>query len=386
MNIQPFTIHIPDAVLDDLRERLARTRWPDQLPDAAPWQYGTDLAFLKDLLSYWQEKFDWRAQEEHLNSFPNFRADVGGLGIHFVHLKGKGPNPLPIILTHGWPSTYFEELKVARLLADPAAHGDDPLDSFDVVVPSLPGFGFSDVTREQGVNAVRVADAWARLMTEGLGYRRFGAHGGDLGAGITTRLAYAYPDMMPGIHLTMLSAQPQPAPSPESLSASEKSFLKQREEWREQEAGYSHVHGTKPQMLAYGLNDSPAGLASWIIHHFRAWSDCDGDVERSFTKDELLTGVTIYWVTQTINSSVRYYYETRHHPWRLRDGERIEVPTGVALFPKEISSPPREWAERSFNVQRWTEMPAGGHFAALEQPELLAKDLTDFFRPLRTGD
>ncbi len=383
MEIKPFTIDVPDEVLADLRERLARTRWPDQLPDAEPWEYGTDLTYLRSLMSYWQEDFDWRAQEHHLNSFPNFKANVNGLGIHFVHLKGKGPDPYPIILTHGWPSTYFEELEVAQILADPAAFGGDAADAFDVVVPSLPGFGFSDIATERGVNAVRVADTWVQLMTEGLGYGRFAAHGGDLGAGITAYMGYAHPEVLSGIHLTMLTVQPQPAPSPDSLSERERGYLALMADWREREGGYSHIHGTKPQMLSYGLNDSPVGLAAWVIHHFRSWSDNDGDVEDSFTTDELLTGLTIYWVTRTINSSVRYYYESRHHPWRLGEGERIEVPVGIAQFPREVGRPPREWAERVVNVQGWSEMPEGGHFAALEEPQLMAQDLTEFFRRYR---
>ncbi|MBM3946065.1 MAG: epoxide hydrolase 1, partial [SAR202 cluster bacterium] len=299
MDIAPFAVNIPDSVLTDLKERLTRTRWPDQLPDAAPWEYGTDAAYAKGLVEYWRTRFDWRARERYLNSFPNFRANVGGMGIHFARLKGRGRNPLPIILTYGWPSTYFEELKFAGLLADPASHGADPADSFDVVVPSLPGYGFSDITRRRGVNTAVVADLWAQLMTEGLGYTRFGAHGGDWGAAVTTRLGYARPGPVAGIHITLIGAQPNPTPPESDLSEREKQFLVDRADWQDREGGYSHIQGTKHPMLAYGLNDSPAALAAWIVHHFRAWSDCGRDVERRFSKDDLLTTVTIYWVTQT---------------------------------------------------------------------------------------
>lgn len=383
MDITPFAIHIPDQVLADLRDRLAHTRWPDQLPDSAPWEYGSDLAYMKELTGYWRNRFDWNARERYLNTFPNFRANVGGVGIHFAHIRSRGPSPMPIMLTHGWPSAYVEELKLAQLLADPAAHGGRPEDSFDVVVPSLPGYGFSDVTRERGMNTVRIADLWAQLMTEGLGYRRFAAHGGDWGAAVTTRLGYAHPDKVTGIHVTLVGAQPNPLPAAASLSEREKRYLAEREEWTNREAGYSHIQGTRPQTLAFGLNDSPAGLAAWIVEKFRAWSDCGGDVERRFSKDDLLTTITIYWATQTINSSIRLYYENRRQPWRLNEGEKVRVPTAIALFPAEISLPPREWAERSYNVQRWTEMPTGGHFAAMEEPERLAEDIRAFFRPFR---
>ena len=291
---------------------------------------------------------------------------------------------MPLVITHGWPGSFFEMSKITPLLADPGSHGGDPADAFDVVVPSMPGYGFSDHPVRPGMHVLRVADLWARLMTEGLGYDRFGAQGGDWGASVTAYLGFAYPDNLIGVHLTsMTRPAPYLGPGAKELSEAEKGHLQQRENWLRTEAGYSHIQGTKPQTLSYGLNDSPAGLAAWIVEKYRAWSDCDGDVEKRFTKDELLTTITIYWATQSINSSTRLYHETLNYPWNMKQGERIRVPSAMAVFPREISRPPREWGERSYNVQRWTDMPRGGHFAALEEPELLAEDVRAFFRPLR---
>jgi pimeloyl-ACP methyl ester carboxylesterase len=380
MEVQPFKVAVDDWVMEDLRRRLAGTRWPDEIP-ASGWDYGSDLAYLKELVEYWRTSFDWRAQEKLINSFNHFRAEVEELNIHFIHERGKGPNPTPLIITHGWPSSFFEMYKIVPLLADPGSHGGDPADAFDVVAPSLPGFGFSDRPTQRGMDILRVADLWAKLMTEKLGYLRFGAQGGDIGVGVTSRLGFAHPENLTGIHLTSVT-RPTPylGPGARELSDAEKAHLDQREKWQQAEGGYSHIQGTKPQTLSYGLNDSPAGLAAWIVEKYRTWSDCGGDVESRFTKDELLTTITIYWITQTISSSTRMYYENQRQVWSLKSGERVQVPSGIALFPQEISRPPREWAERSYNVCRWTEMPRGGHFAALEEPELLAQDIRAFFR------
>jgi len=385
MELQPFKIAVDDEVLDDLRQRLAGTRWPDEIP-ASGWDYGSNLQYLKELVEYWRTSFDWRAQEKLINSFNHYKAEVDGLDIHFIHERGKGANPMPLVITHGWPSSFFEMSKIIPLLADPGSHGGDPADAFDVVAPSLPGFGFSDRPTQRGMQVLKVADMWAKLMTESLGYPRFAAQGGDIGAGVTARLGFAYPENLIGIHLTSVT-RPTPylGPGAEELSEAEKAMLDQRERWQQAEGGYAHIQGTKPQTLSYGLNDSPAGLAAWIVEKYRTWSDCDGDVESRFTKDELLTTITIYWVTQTISSSTRMYYENQRHTWSMKPAERIQAPAAVALFPKEISRPPREWAERSYNVRRWTEMPRGGHFAALEEPELLAEDIRAFFRPLRVN-
>ena len=372
-----------EGVLDDLRQRLADTRWPDEIPNSG-WDYGSNLDYVKGLVEYWRTGFDWRAQETLINSFSHFKAEVEGLNIHFIHERGKGPNPMPLVITHGWPSTFFEMHKIVPLLSDPGSHGGDPADAFHVVAPSLPGFGFSDRPQQRGMQVFKVADMWAKLMTEGLGYQRFAAQGGDIGAGVTSRLGYGHPDKMIGIHLTsMTRPTPYLGPGADELSDAEKALIDQREKWQQAEGGYAHIQGTKPQTLSYGLNDSPAGLAAWIVEKYRTWSDCDGDVEKRFTKDELLTTVTIYWVTQTISSSTRMYKENQSQTWTMGKSERIKPPSAMAVFPSEISRPPREWAERSYTLQRWTEMPRGGHFAALEEPQLLAEDIRAFFRPLR---
>lgn len=384
MDVKPFTIEVPDAVLDDLQRRLAQTRWSDEIP-GSDWDYGTNLSYLKTLVEYWRTHFNWRAQEKLLNTFSHYKATVDGLGIHFVQARGQGPNPMPLVITHGWPGSFFEMYKLIPLLTDPSRHGGDAADAFDVAVPSMPGYGFSDRPTQRGMHVLKVADLWVKLMTEDLGYPRFGAQGGDWGASVTNYLGFAYPQHLIGIHTTsMTRPTPYLGPGSKALSDAEKAFLEQRHAWLQAEGGYSHIQGTKPQTLSYGLNDSPAGLAAWIVEKYRTWSDCNGDVERRFTKDELLTTITLYWVTQTINASTRLYYETQQHPWELKQGERIPVPTGMAVFPKEISRPPREWGERSFNVQRWTEMPSGGHFAALEEPERLVEEIRAFFRPLRS--
>jgi pimeloyl-ACP methyl ester carboxylesterase len=383
MAVQPFKIEIPEQTLQDLQARLERTRWPDEI-HGSEWDYGTNMAYLKELVEYWRTSFDWRAQERLINSFSHFKTQVDGLEIHFIHEKGKGPNPVPLVVTHGWPGTFFEMHKIIPLLTDPASHGGDPADAFDVVAPSMPGYGFSGHPSERGMDVLGVGDVMAKLMTEGLGYQRFGAQGGDWGASVTAKLGLSYPDNVIGIYSTsVVRPTPYLGPGSRELTEAERGLLSQREDWLAAEGGYSHIQGTKPQTLAYGLNDSPAGLAAWIVEKYRTWSDCGGDVEKKFTKDELLTTITIYWVTESISSSTRLYYETLRKPWELGPDEGIRVPCAIAIFPKELSQPPREWAERSYNVQQWTVMPSGGHFAALEEPARLVDDIRNFFRPLR---
>jgi pimeloyl-ACP methyl ester carboxylesterase len=379
MTGESFRVHVPREILDDLHERLVRTRWTDEVRGAG-WDYGTNLAYLKELVAYWEKTFDWRAQEEAINRFSHYRARVDGFGIHFIREKGRGRDAFPLVLLHGWPASFLQMVKIIPLLADPASHGGDPVDSFDVIVPSLPGYGFSDRPRERGMTVARIASLVHRLVTEELGYERYGVRGSDMGAGVAQQLALTFPDSVIGIHLS--GTNPYFGETPPGLSPAEKVFLGKVEAFRMQEAGYAMVQGTKPQTLAYGLTDSPAGLAAWIIEKFRAWSDCGGDVEKRFTRDELLSNVMVYWATGTINSSCRLYYETMHSPWP-NAGKRVEVPTGVAMFPKDLVPAPREWAERQFNVTRWTEMPRGGHFGEMEEPELLADDIRAFFRTMR---
>jgi len=383
MDAVPFTIAVPDEVLADLVERLRRTRWPDAVAGSG-WDDGASLPYLKDLARTWAETFDWRAQERKLNELPQFRAEIDGLGIHFVHVRGRGPAPLPLLVSHGWPGSFAEMTRLVPLLADPGAHGGDPRDAFDVVVPSMPGYGFSDRPTERGVTNRRIADLWAQLMT-GLGYDRFAAQGGDWGAGVSTYLALRHPERLIGIHLNYIpgSYAPDLSPGTPPLSAEEQEFLAVRDRWIETEYAYGHLQATRPQTAAFGLNDSPAGLAAWIVEKLRDWSDCEGDVESRFSRDEILSHLTLYWVTGTIGSSMRLYRESRVTPLRLEPGQRVEVPTAAARFAKEAPFPPRSWIERGYDLRRYTEFPRGGHFAAMEEPELLAEDVRKFFKELR---
>jgi pimeloyl-ACP methyl ester carboxylesterase len=383
MAVEKFSVRVPEATLDDLNRRLDAVRWPDELP-GAQWDLGASLDYIKSLVSYWRGRYNWRQEEAALNRLPQYRLAIDGFRIHFVHVRGKGPAPTPLVMTHGWPGSFVEMVKIIPVLTDPAAHGGLPEDAFDVVVPSLPGYGFSDRPGERGMNPNKIAALWVRLMGE-LGYERFAAQGGDWGSTVSTALGLDHPESIIGIHLNhiagrfLLGGTLEETPEDKAAVA----FLAELRAWVDSEGGYGHLQSTKPQTLSYGLNDSPVGLAAWIIEKFRTWSDCGGDVERVFTRDELLTNVMIYWVTQTIGSSVRLYYESRQKPLRLSPANRVTPPVAVAVFPKEIPMPPRALAERGFNIVRWTVMPKGGHFAAMEQPELLARDIQDFFGGLR---
>jgi pimeloyl-ACP methyl ester carboxylesterase len=404
--LQKYTVAIEEAVLDDLRSRLARTRLPDTT-DGAGWSAGTDVDWLRGLLDEWAG-FDWRAAERELNRLPMYRAELDGLRIHFVHQPGNGPRPLPLLLTHGWPSAFTEYRELLPLLTDPAAHGADPADAFSVVTPSLPGFGFSDRPSRPGVAHPVIADLWARLMTEVLGYRKFAAHGTDIGVGVTARLARQHPESLVGIHL---SAASLPLPDGgRALAPAEQAYAEAVARWDAEEGAYARIHATRPQTLGVALNDSPAGLASWIVEKYRAWTDGRGDPAARLPSGYLPTLLTIYWATETAASSARLYHEYREHAEPLRTLDELEeqsrleeqsgleqqaphgrvwagsVPTGFSVFGHEFApmpQPPRELAERHFNVTRWTEHPRGGHFPALEEPELLARDLREFFRPLR---
>jgi pimeloyl-ACP methyl ester carboxylesterase len=384
MKIKPFPLPYSEKAVSDLRERLARTRWPDEIAGSNG-KYGFPLAYLQELCLYWREKFDWRKQLDEWAQWPHFLYDAGGVGVHFIHARGKGPAPVPLVLTHGWPGSFVEMLKIIPLLTDPGGHGADPADSFDVIVPSLPGFGFSRRPTAPGMNTFRMAEVWADMMTE-LGYSRFAAQGGDFGAAVTTILGLRHPERMIGIHLNYIPGSYRPSlAAGESPTEIEQEYLRSEERWYQQWGAYSHVQSIQPQTVAYGLNDSPAALAAWIVEKFRDWADCDGDVEKRFSKDELLANVTLYWMTETIHSSCRLYLETSQAPVRFRQGERVTVPCGIIRFAKEDPFPPRCWIERGYNIQQWTEIPHGGHFAAAEEPALLAEDIRRFFRPLRTA-
>ncbi len=375
--LQPFTIDIPQSVLDDLQTRLRQTRWTDE-PKEAGWQYGTNPTYLRELVDYWQHHYDWRQHEAALNQFPHYKTEIEGTGIHFIHVKGKGKNPKPLLLTHGWPDSFYRFYKVIPMLTDPERYEGDTDQSFDVVVPSMPGFGFSE---RVAMNGEQIADLWVTLMKEVLGYDTFYALGGDMGTSVTKSLAQRYPEQVKAIHLTDVG-YPNGSEDWSTLTPAEREFGKFIQHWWMTEGAYNMLQSTKPQTLGYALNDSPVGLASWILEKFNAWSDNQGHLENSFTKDELLTNIMIYWVTQTINSSIRMYLETARAAYAGQGGPkpepRVETPTGVALFPGDAPFP-REWAERMVNVQRFTKMPKGGHFAALEQPALFVQEVRTFF-------
>jgi pimeloyl-ACP methyl ester carboxylesterase len=377
---RPCPLAVGSDVLDDLRERVRRTRWTDAVAGAG-WAHGTDLDYLRELASYWADDFDWRAQERLINErLPGWSVRLGGRQVHFARRPGVGPAPLPLVLLHGWPGSFVEMYKVAPALADPAAHGGDPADAFDVVVPSLPGHGLSEPVLVPGFGADECADVVWALMTEVLGAARFGAQGGDRGAFVSAGLGHRHPEAVVGIHLNLATGIPDAGTH---LTDDERRWLDDQRRWLSEEGGYIAIQGTRPQTIGVALNDSPVGLLAWIVEKWRAWSDCGGDVESCFTRSELLTNVTLYWVTGTIRSSMHYYYEHRRNPPVAVRAERIDVPTGVAMFPAEVIRPPHRAVERKFDLRRWTEMPAGGHFAAMEQPDDLVAEIREFFRPLR---
>lgn len=384
MSKQPaaFTLSVPAADIADLRERLGRTRFPDQAPGPA-WEYGSNVAWMQKLVEYWRNDFDWRAQEARLNAFPQYKVRLHEIDVHFLHVEGKGPAPLPLLLSHGWPGSVFEFLELIPMLTDPGQFGGDPADAFTVVAPSLPGYGLSFSPGQPRFGVEEIADCFASLMTDVLGYKRFGAQGGDWGSFITSRLAYAYADRLSGIHLNMMPLRRDPKmvtdPTPE-----EQKYLEELTAWLKEGTGYQWIQGTRPQTLAFALTDSPTGLAAWIIEKFRAWSDCGGDLETVFTKDELLANISLYWFTGAIGSSFWPYYARMHRPWPIPDHGGIAVPTGYSEFPHEILHPPKSLAARTYtDIRRWTVMPRGGHFAAMEQPEALAAEIRALFRPLR---
>jgi pimeloyl-ACP methyl ester carboxylesterase len=382
MTLQKIKIQIQDSTLEELYSRLSNTRWPNQLK-GSDWERGMKKDYLQSLVGYWQNDYDWRAQEKELNSYSQFKCKIDGINIHFIWEKGKGKNPTPIILTHGWPDSFLRYKKIINKLTDPARFGGDPNDSFDVIVPSLPGFGFSDKPELSGYNNARVAELWIKLMTENLGYSKFAAAGGDIGSGVTRYMALNHPQLLIGIHLTDVGIiRDLLVASDESkLSQAEIAYKKTAQQWMAQEAGYISIQSTKPQTLSYGLSDSPVGTAAWILEKFRSWSDCKGQLENSYSKDELLTNVMIYWLTNTLSSSVNMYYENTHS---LPPMGKIEIPTGIALFAQDILLPPKEWTIKNLNIVQWTEIPRGGHFTAMEEPDLFVEDIRKFYRQLKT--
>ncbi|MEN8184655.1 MAG: epoxide hydrolase [Myxococcota bacterium] len=374
---QPFRIQASDDELDDLRRRLRTTRWPEAEP-VSDWSQGIPLAYLQEVCSYWAEKYDWRAREERLNAFPQFRTDVLGLGIHFVHARSPEASALPLVISHGWPGSIVEFHKVIGPLTDPVAHGGEARDAFHVICPSLPGYGFSDKPREPGWGVGKIGEAWAALMAK-LGYAKYVAQGGDWGAMVTTRIGLQDPEHCLGIHLNT----PIVGPDPETLgdlSEREQAALASMEHYGRWDSGYSKQQSTRPQTLGYGLVDSPAGQAGWILEKFWSWTDCDGHPENVLTRDELLDNVMLYWLPATAASSARLYWESFANP----SLEPVEVPTGCSIFPKEIFRCSRRWAEKRFrNLVHWNELSKGGHFAAFEQPETYVEELRACFRHMR---
>jgi microsomal epoxide hydrolase len=379
---EPFTLRVPDGAIADLRDRLARTRFPDQAPED-PWAYGTDLGYLRQLVEYWRGAFDWRAEEARLNAFPQFKVPLCGIDLHLLHVPGKGPAPCPLLLPHGWPGSVFEFLEIIPRLTDPARFGGDPADAFTVVAPSLPGYGLSFKPGQPRFGVEEIADCVAELMRDTLGYTRFAVQGGDWGGITASRLGYAHPEKLIGLHVNLLAVR-RDQQAAANAGAEEKHYFGELAAWLKEETGYQWIQGTRPQTLAFALTDSPAGLAAWIVEKFRAWSDCGGNVESVITRDRLLANISFYWFTGAIGSSFWPYYARMHRPWPIPEGRSIDVPTGYAQFPREILRPPRSLAERTYSdIRRWTIMPRGGHFAALEQPEALAEEVREFFRPLR---
>jgi pimeloyl-ACP methyl ester carboxylesterase len=380
----PIRIAVPDADLADLRARLNRTRWPE--PETVDdWSQGVPLAYLRDLCRYWARQYDWRATEARLNALPQYRTEIDGLGIHFLHVRSPHPDALPLIITHGWPGSVIEFLKVIGPLTDPVAHGGDPADAFDVVCPSLPGYGLSDKPAGPGWGVERIAAAWAVLMAR-LGYERYGAQGGDWGTSVTTSLGQQDAVHLAGIHLTPPIAAPDPDTF-DDLTETEQAALAALEHAQAAESGYSAEMATKPQTVGYGLVDSPAALCAWIVEKFRTWTDCDGDIGNVLTRDEILDDVTLYWLTGTGASSGRLYWESfaQVSDWFSRTTtDTVDVPTGASIFPKEIPRPSRRWAAKRYtDIRHWHELDRGGHFAAFEQPDLYVDELRTFFRLVR---
>lgn len=376
MRPQRFEVAVGQELLDDLRERLGRTRWPAELPGDG-WELGSEPATVRRLAVRWADGYDWRVHERAMNELEHWTVELDGAPLHYVRFAAERPGALPLVLTHGWPGSFLELRALAERLANPSAHGGDPADAFEVVVPSLPGFGFS-AQRSERTDPGDTPELWHRLMRDVLGHERYAAHGGDLGAGISARLAVAHPEAVVGIHVTAVGGPPAAEvtdPTPAELA-----YLAQAAEWERSEGAYEHQQQTRPLTLAYGLSDSPVGLLAWLVEKLRAWSDSHGDLASRFTDDEVLTWVSLYWLTSTIAPSFRPYND---HWARGTALGRVTVPTGLAVFPADLVQPPREWAERRYAVQHYTAMPRGGHFAGHEEPALLAADITAFFAGLR---
>ncbi len=379
--IRPFRIDVPDDVLDRIRTRLAEYPW-HEMPDDGGWAYGANLDYMKELCAYWLDEFDWRQHECAINHFSHFTASIDSIDLHFIHEKGSGPAPLPLIISHGWPGSVVEFLDIIEPLAHPERFGADGAVAFDVIAPSLPGFGFSG-RPQRPIGPRKIAGLFDKLMTEILGYDGYLAQGGDWGGAVSTWLGFDHAPACRAIHLNIMTMRHPDGPR----GSEEEAWAVEFEREQMMENGYRTQQATKPQTLSYAMMDSPVGVAAWIVEKFNSWSDtADSNIESAHSKDSLLTNIMVYLVTGTFNTASWIYYGRREEGGRVLspDGERVEVPTAAALFPAEILSwPPRSYVERVYNIARWTEMPRGGHFAALEQPDLLVDDIRAFARTLR---
>ncbi len=387
MTKSSFVINVEDSVLADLHDRLCKTHYLDDFEND-DWRYGTSTRYLKELVDYWISDYDWRRVEQEINGYSHFRSEIDDIPIHFIHERGKGPNPIPLILTHGWPWTFWDFQKVIGPLSDPGKYGGDPADAFDVVVPSLPGFGFSTPLKKTGINFWRTADLWSKLMRDVLGYDRFAAQGGDWGSIISAQLGHKYAEQLIGVHLSLsfpLDFFVKGLPAEDKYADDEKQNYHHTQERMLQATSHVSVQCTDPQTIASALHDSPAGLLSWLVERRRNWSDCNGDVESVFSRDDLITTAMLYWVTNSYVTSVRFYWESAHHLWAPAHNRMpaVEAPTAIALFPQELCLMPREFMQSYYNLKQLNTMPKGGHFAPSEQPELLINDIREFFRTLR---
>jgi pimeloyl-ACP methyl ester carboxylesterase len=374
-DVKPFKIGISLDAIADLRSRISITRWPDEV-DGAGWNYGANLSYMKDLSNYWQTKFDWKAQEDKLNRYKNYQVNIDGTNLHFIYEKGKGANSTPIVLLHGWPSSFVQMLKIIPLLTKANENGD----SFDVIIPSLPGYGFSDKSTQKGMTVYTMAELLQKLMTSKLGYEKFMLRGSDIGAGVAKEWVISHRENIIGLHLS--GSNPYVYQVPQDLNEVEKKFIERGQQFFQAEGAYAIEQSTKPQTLAYGLNNSPVGLAAWIIEKFNTWSDNNGALENKFTKDELLTNISIYWFTQTIGSSMRVYYESAHN-WSPNGNKKVEVPTAFMMLQKDIAVAPKEWEARTYNITRWNTNEDGGHFGEWEEPTVIASDIIAFRKEIK---
>ena len=380
--LTPFELRVPDEALEDLRARLARVRFPDE-PPSESWSTGTSVAYMRALADYWRDRFDWRAQEARLNAFRQFTVPVAGIDLHLICEEGRGPDPMPLLISHGWPGSVCEFFDLIPMLTDPGRFGGDPGDAFTIIAPSLPGYTLSFRPGQERFGVEGIAEVYAHLMTDILGYDHYGVQGGDWGAFVASRLGHRFAERVIGIHLNLLAVR-RDRDMMADPTEDERRYLVELDHWLKEETGYQWIQGTRPTTLAFALTDSPLGLAAWIVEKFRAWSDCDGVPENAIDRDTMLANITLYWLTGAIGSSFWPYYARMHGPWPIPKGATVGVPTGYAEFPKEILRPPRSLAERTYtDIRRWSVMSKGGHFAALEQPRALASEIREFFRPLR---